>query len=154
MVLRALAIIISLAVSPAAFAQQEPCGPAAFREAVATAGATISGLHEKNAAIFQENLRKLRVANNWQEAEYLANAAPFVKDDTIASLDSANQTLLTEVRSLDASNATSDSGRCAMLAELKLAMQKVVANTAAKWDHMQDKLGRASMQPIQAGFSR
>ena len=41
-----------------------------------------------------------------------------------------------------------------MLTELKAAMEKVVANTSAKWEHMLDKLNRASMRPIQAGFSR
>ncbi len=152
MVLRALAILVLLAACPAAFAQQ--CDPAAFREAVASASATISGLHEKNAGAFQENLQKLRVRNNWQEAEYLANASPLVQDETTASLDAANQALLNKVRSLDAANASTEAGRCAMLVELKGAMEKVVANTAAKWDHMLDKVGRASMQPIQAGFTR
>jgi hypothetical protein len=152
MVLRALAILILAAVSPAAFAQQ--CDPAAFREAVASASAAISGLQEKNAAVFQENLQKLRVRNNWQEAEFLANATPFVKDETTASLDAANQALLNKVHSLDAANASTESGRCTMLGELKSAMEKVVANTAAKWEHMLDKSGHASIQPIQAGFTR
>jgi hypothetical protein len=152
MVLRALAILISVAASPAAFAQQ--CDPAAFREAVAAASATISGLHAKNAGVFQENLQKLRVRNNWQNAEYLANAAPLVKDETTAALDAANQALLAKVHSLDEASASTEPGRCVMLAELKGAMEKVVANTAAKWDHMFDKLNRASVQPIQAGFNR
>ncbi len=154
MVLRALAIIISIAACPPAFAQQGQCDPAAFREAVASASATITQLHEKNGRLFQENLSKLRAVNNWQEAEYLANAAPFVKDETTASFDAANQALLTKVQSFDAAGANTEPGRCAMLNELKGAMEKVVANTAAKWDHMLDKLNRASVRPIQAGFTR
>lgn len=154
MMLRALAIVIPIAACPAAFAQQGQCDPAAFREAVASASATITLLHEKNGKVFQENLQKLRVLNNWQEAEYLANAAPFVKDETTVSLDAANQALLTKVQSLDAANANTGPGRCAMLDELKGAMEKVVANTAAKWEHMLDKLHRASGGPIQAGFTR
>jgi hypothetical protein len=152
MVLRALAILIPLAACPAALAQQ--CDPAAFREAVAAASATISGLHEKNASIFQANLQRLRTQNNWQDAEFFANAAPLVKDETTVSLDEANQALLTRVRTLDAANAGTELGRCAMLAEVKGAMEKVVANTAAKWEHMVAKVNRASLQPIPAGFTR
>ncbi len=154
MVLRALAIVIAITACPAAFAQQGQCDPAAFREAVASASATITLLHEKNGKVFQENLQKLRALNNWQEAEFLANAAPFVKDETTASLDAANQALLSKVQSLDAVNANTEPGRCAMLNELKSTMDKVVANTTAKWEHMLDKLNRASAQPIQAGFTR
>jgi hypothetical protein len=154
MVLRALAILLLIATCPAAFAQQGQCNPAAFREAVAQASATLTALHEKNGGILQENLQKLRVLNNWQDAEYVANATPFVRDETTATFDAENQALLARVQSLDAAGASTESGRCAMLTELKAAMEKVVANTSAKWEHMLDKLNRASMRPIQAGFSR
>ncbi len=154
MVLRTLAFIVSIAICPAAIAQQGQCDPAAFREAVASASATITQLHEKNGKTFQDNLQKLRALNNWQEAEYLANAAPFVKDETTASFDTANQALLTKVQSLDAASASTEPGRCAMLNELKAAMAKVVANTTAKWEHMLEKLNRASVRPIQASFAR
>jgi hypothetical protein len=154
MPLRTLAIIALVAASPAAHAQQGQCEPAAFREAVAQASATITVLHEKNGPVFQEHLQKLRVLNNWREADYVTKAAPFVKDETIATLDAANQALLAKVQSLDAAGAATDSGRCAMLGELKAAMEKVVANTSAKWEHMLDKVNRASIRPIQAGFTR
>ncbi len=154
MLLRTLAIVISVAACPAAYAQQGQCDPAAFRGAVAQASARITVLHEKNGPVFREQLQKLRAVNNWQEAEYLANAAPFVKDETTVSLDAANQALLTKVQSLDAAEATTESGRCAMLAELKSTMEKVVSNTTAKWEHMLEKVNRASNRPIQAGFTR
>ncbi len=153
MVLRALVILILCAVCPAAFAQQGQCDSAAFREAIAAASASITQLHAKNGTIFQENLQRLRALNNWQEAEYVANATPFVRDETIAALDAANQALFAKVQSLDAAGANTEAGRCAMLNQVKLAMQKVVANTASKWEHMLDKLARASAQPIRAGFT-
>ncbi len=153
MVLRALVILILCAVCPAAFAQQGQCDSAAFREAIAAASASITQLHAKNGKIFQENLQRLRVRNNWQEAEYAANATPFVRDETTATLDAANQAILAKVQSLDAAGASTEPGRCAMLNELKAGMEKVVENTAAKWEHMLDKVARASAQPIRAGFS-
>lgn len=152
MVLRVLAVLLLSAACPAAFAQQGQCDSAAFREAVAAASATITQLHKKNGKIFQENLQKLRALNNWQEADYVANATPFVKDETTATLDAANQALLAKMQTLDAAGANTEPGRCAMLSEVKLVMQQVVANTVSKWEHMLDKLARASARPIQAGF--
>jgi hypothetical protein len=154
MVLRALAIVLLIAACSPAFAQQGQCEAAAFREAVAQASATITVLHEKNGRIFQENLQKLRAVNHWQEADYVANATPFVRDEATASFDAENQALLAKVQSLDAAGAATESGRCAMLIELKATMEKVVANTSAKWEHMLGKVNRASLRPIQAGFAR
>jgi hypothetical protein len=153
MALRTIVLLILLAGYSKAFAQQGPCDPQAFREIVASASASITTLHEKNSKLFQEDLQKLRAASNWPEAEYLARATPFVKDETTASLDTANQVLLAKVQSLEAASAATESGRCAMLAELKASMEKVVANTAAKWEHMIGKVASASVQPMQAGLT-
>ena len=71
-----------------------------------------------------------------------------MKDETTASIDAANQVLLfAKVQSLDAAKADAEPGRCSMLAELKAAMEKVVANTAAKWDHMLDKVSAPRPTP-------
>ena len=129
------------------------CDQAAFREAVADASSSITQLHERNGKIFQENLQKLRALNKWQDAEFVAQATPFVKDATTASLDTANQELLSKVQSLEAANANTESGRCAMLAELKSSMAKVIDNTAAKWEHMLAKIAQATAQPLQAGLA-
>jgi hypothetical protein len=153
MTLKAIALLILLAAFSNAFAQQGPCDAGAFRDTVAAASASITTLHEKNSKLFQEDLQKLRALNNWPEAEYVAKATPFVKDETTTSLDAANQTLLAKVQSLEAANAATETGRCAMLAELKASMEKVVANTAAKWEHMIGKVARASGQPMQAGLT-
>jgi hypothetical protein len=148
-----LLILLSGAGSPAAFAQVN-CEATAFREVVAAASATITQLHEKNSKVFQENLQRLRVVNNWSDSDYVAKATPFVKDETTTSLDAANQALLAKVQSLEAANANTEAGRCEMLTELKTSMQQVVINTTAKWEHMLSKLARASAEPLQAGFTQ
>jgi len=153
MVLRALIILVLGVLSSAVSAQQAQCDSAAFREAVATASASITRLHESNGRVFHEKLERLRAQYNWQEAEYVANATPLIRDETTAALDAANQTLLAKVQSLDPAGASTESGRCGMLNEVKAVMEKVVANTAAKWEHLLSKLARASAQPIQAGFN-
>ena len=153
MLLRAFLIAVLSAACPGAFAQQGQCDSSAFREAVATASVAITRLQEKNGGTFQEKLQRLRTLNNWQEAEYVARATPFIRDETTQALDAANQALLAKVQSLDAASASTEAGRCAMLSDVKAAMEKVVANTGAKWEHMLDKVARASAQPIRAGFN-
>jgi hypothetical protein len=153
MAVRVFIILIFAAAGSQAFSQAQ-CDAGAFREAVASASASITQLHEKNNRVFQEKLQRLRTVNNWTDAEYVAMATPFVKDDTIASLDQANQALLAKVQSLEAVNADTETGRCAMLKELRVAMEMVVANTAAKWDHMISKLTMAATGPTQADASR
>ena len=91
MVFKALAIAVLTSASPAALAQQGQCDTAAFREAVASASATITALHEKKGKAFQEGLQKLRRLNNWQESEYVAKAAQYVKDDATAFFDTENR---------------------------------------------------------------
>jgi hypothetical protein len=153
MALKAIVLLLLIAGYSKAFAQQGACDAAAFREIVAGANASITTLHEKNNKLFQDDLQKLRALNNWPEAEFVAKATPFVKDETTISLDAANQALLAKVQSLEAANAATESGRCAMLAELKASMEKIVANTAARWEHMIGKVARASAQAMQAGLT-
>jgi len=149
----ALTLAFYSATGSAAFGQQA-CDAGAFRDAVASASASITKLHEANGKIFQENLAKLRTISGWSDADYVTKATPFVKDETTLALDGANQTLLAKVQSLEASNASTEAGRCAMLAEVKLTMEKVVANAAAKWEHMLAKVAQAAAQPVTAGFTQ
>ncbi len=153
MVLRALVTLVFSTVSSLALAQQDQCDPSAFREVVASASASITKMHEANTKTFQDKLQKLRTLNKWSDAEYLAKATPFVKDSVTASFDSANQALLTKVESLEGSKATSATGRCAMLNELKLSMDQVVANTAAKWEHIMSNIEQATAPPLEAGLA-
>jgi hypothetical protein len=149
----ALAACLLSGASSAAFGQ-DSCGPAAFRDVVTSASASITKLHETNGKIFQESLAKLRSLAGWNDADYAAKATPYVKDETTDALDATNQALLAKVQSVEAANASTEAGRCAMLAEVKLSMEKVVANTAAKWQHMLSKVAQASARSVTAGFTQ
>ncbi len=147
-----LVILCSVASTPFAYGQSSPCDAGAFREAVAKASASINEMHEKNSKAFQEKLQSVRVSNGWSEAEFVAKATPFVKDETTASLDADNQAILAKVQSLGANGSGSESERCSMLADLKSLMDKVVANTGSKWQHMMEKISTASGS-LQAGLA-
>jgi hypothetical protein len=150
----AAASLIFFAGTLQTLAQQTQCEASAFRETVALASASISELHERNNRTFQEELQKLRAANHWSEVEFIAKASPLVKDETTAAFDAANQALLAHVQSIEAGNVGSEAGRCAVLGELKAALDKVIANTSAKWDHMLAKLAKASAEPLRAGVTQ
>jgi hypothetical protein len=151
---RVYLIATLLFISGRAQADEAVCDRGAFREVVAGASASISKLHDQNNKILQERLQSLRAKFNWSETEFLAKAAPLVKDETTASIDQANQDLLAKVQSLEADKATTEAGRCAMLAELKLSMEKVIQNTVAKWDHMLAKTTEAAASSLQAGVTQ
>ena len=154
---RASGLFITVLLSsacPQAYAQQANCDTAAFREVVSNASAAITVLQQKNTKLVHEKLQRLRAAKNWSDSEYEANATPFVKDETTERLDTANEALLAKVRSLQESDAGSEAGRCAMLKEVTAAMVGLVANTAAKWDHMVAKLTKAETSSAQAEMSQ
>jgi hypothetical protein len=148
----ALSSLCALLVTSAAFAQSAPCDTGAFRAVVSDASASIVSLHEKNGRLLQNQLQKLRAAYGWNDAEFAVKAAPYVKDDVTISLDEANQLLLAKIQSFNAADAASSEGRCAMLGQLKILMQRVVENTNSKWEHMLDKASRAPEDRLQAGM--
>jgi hypothetical protein len=139
---------------PFAHGQQSSCDTGAFREVVAKASASINEMQEKNSKVFQEKLQGLRASNGWSEAEFVAKATPYVKDETTTSIDADNQALLAKVQTLGGNGAPSEPERCAMLQELKALMDKVVANTGQKWQHMLSKVSSAPAGSLQAGLAR
>lgn len=131
-------------------ASAEPCDKAAFQAAVAKASGAISSLNEENKKSFQNQLQALKMSAGWSDADYVAKATPFVKDERTTELDSANQALLAKVQTFSVGDAGSEESRCAMLKELEGVMGEIVANTRAKWDHMLAKVARATPTVIHA----
>jgi hypothetical protein len=128
----------------------QACDKAAFEAVVAETGGAISAMNAENKKLFQDKLQKLKVQAGWPEADYVANATPYVKDERTAELDAANQTLLARVQSL--SDAATADKACDALASLRAAMDEMVQNTRAKWEHMLAKVTQASAPgPVHAG---
>lgn len=130
------------------------CDPAAFREVVAKASASINELHDKNHKLLQAKLQRLQTVKGWTDADLPSKAAPFVKDDVTASLDAKNQELLAKVQTLQAGDPSQPDRCVAMVAELNGLMSKIVENTTARWDHMIGKASAASNAPMHAGALR
>ncbi len=135
-------------------ADEAACSADAFRALVAGTSAKLSRLNEENAKALQDQLHALRSKFNWTDAEFVAKAAPIVKDEATAAIDRANEALLGKVQSLDATGAATENGRCAMLGEVRRSLEQVIANTTAKWQHMLAKASEAGASSLQAGLGQ
>lgn len=144
-----------MVICPVNGAKAESCDKAAFENVIATVSGTISALNAEKKAQFQDKLQALKVKAGWSDADYVAKATPFVKDERTAELDAANQALLAKVQTLGGGDtAASEEKRCAMLSELRGMMDEIVANTRAKWEHMIAKVTQASSGQIHAGAAQ
>lgn len=149
-------VLVSLTASAKA---EDKCGQAAFAAVVSEAGAQLTALNDENKKSFHGKLQTLKVREAWTDADYVAKATPFVKDERIAAFDLTSNEILGRVQQLGQpgpgtvtasvaapiSTADTDTARrCAMLEELRGLMAQVVVNTRAKWGYMHGKLDAAS----------
>jgi hypothetical protein len=119
------------------------CDKAAFETVVATASATLTQINDQNKRAFLEKLQLLKAREGWVEADYVAKATPFVKDERIAAFDAKNQALLDQVSRLGGEEPPDEERRCAMLRQLKAIMTEVVVITGEKWTYMLGKVDAA-----------
>jgi len=150
----AAALLFSLAMIADARAQE--CGREAFAGVVSKANAELSAMNDANKRLFQEKLRLLKARAGWSDADFVALATPYVRDERIAAFDSENQGLLGRISQLGAPGQTvaslagvapsftaSTDNRCAMLDTLRQLIAGLVENTKAKWAYMTGKLDGA-----------
>ena len=150
----AAALLFSLAVI--ADARADECGREFFAGVVSKANAELSAMNDANKRLFQEKLQLLKARAGWSDADFVALATPYVRDERIAAFDSENQGLLGRVSQRGAPGQTvasltgvapsftaSTDNRCAMLDTLRQLMTGLVENTKAKWAYMTGKLDGA-----------
>lgn len=136
-------------------AAAEDCGRDALTGIVNEASAQLNSMNDANKKRFQEKLQVLKAKSGWSDADFVAKATPFIKDDRIAGFDAENRALLARVPELGGGTsvaslaaATPDvslngEGRCGMGSALRQLMNAVVENSRAKWTYMFGKLDAA-----------
>lgn len=146
----AAALILFLALMRGAHAAD--CGREAFSAVVSQASAELAAMNSAQKASLQEKLQLLKTRQGWSDGDFLAKAAPFVKDARITEFDQGTTSILARVSQLGApaslagmasSPATANDRNCAMLDELRALMAQVVENTRAKWAYMLGKIDAA-----------
>jgi hypothetical protein len=156
MLLRAGAAAFILSSLTLANAYAGECGREAFAGVVSEASASLSAMNEAQKQAFQTKLQLLKSQKGWSEADYLANARPFIQDERIAAMDAETKALLAKVSELGASGQPSPAlagvvasigpsadQYCAMLAQLRGLMAKVVESNRVKWAYMIGKVDAA-----------
>jgi hypothetical protein len=133
--------IAVIAISALSHNPARACEKAEFTAAVSEANTAISQMNERNKSAFQQKLQTLKTRHSWSDADYVANATVYVKDERTADFDARGKALLAEAGALGGGDATQD--RCAMLGKLKALLADLVRNTDAKWAHMHQKLDTA-----------
>lgn len=123
-----------------AFAQPAACSRTEFETAVSEAAQALGQLTQKNTPPFQEQLRQLKDKRNWSHDQFMAEAAPFVQDDSITEFDNRAGEHLDRINSMSSAGSSARTPDCRLLAELRANMKALVETQTAKWAYMFKKL--------------
>jgi hypothetical protein len=142
---RACAAVVALlvpGVAGSALSQTAPsagCAKADFEAVVDAAGAALRDLSQQNTPLFQGKLRQLKDKRNWSDDEFLKQAEPLVRDETVAGYDKKSEELVARIAGGGQGETAADPN-CALLASLQSDLELLVETQKAKWTHMLAKL--------------
>ena len=125
-----------------ALAQVAQCSKGDFEAVVDEAAASLRDLTRQNTPQFQAKLRQLKDKRAWSNDQFMKEAEPFVRDDAIAGFDQKSEEFLARITSGGQSQSASAKPDCALLLELRAAMQALVDTQRTKWSYMFDKLDK------------
>jgi len=144
---RACAVVAAVLVPAlvgAAFAQTAPsagqCGKADFEAVVNAAGAALRDLAQQNTPVFQGKLRQLKDKRSWSNDEFLKQAEPLVRDETIAGYDKKSEELVIRITGGGNQGEAAAAPDCALLKSLQDDLKLLVETQQAKWVHMLAKV--------------
>jgi len=144
---RGLHVLLSIAVLAGAAGAQaaEParCVRDDFYAAVDEAAAALRELNQKNRPEFQDRLRRLKDKRGWSQDQFIAEAAPFVRDSEIEAFDARSDEALRKITEMGQEGGRAKSPDCRLLAELRGYMQALVEIQTAKWTYMFGKIDGA-----------
>lgn len=121
-------------------AHAQSCTKGEFESVVDEAARALSALNQQNTPSFQARLRQLKDKRGWSHDQFMSEAAPLVRDETIAGFDQKSEELLGRITSGGQSGASGGEPNCALLAELRSQMQALVETQKAKWSYMFGKI--------------
>lgn len=140
--LAALLALSGASISTGSARAQGACAKTDFETVVNDAGAVLRDLNRQNTPTFQAKLRELKDKRAWSNDQFLKEAEPFVRDQDIVAYDQKSEELLNRITGGGQQAASSGGPDCAVLAELRAAMQLLVETQKAKWTHMFGKINK------------
>lgn len=127
-------VVALLCVAGPALAQT--CAKADFEAVVDEAASALSALHHQNTPRFQGKLRQLKDKRGWSHDQFMSEAAPLVRDDTIVGFDQKSEDLLTRITQGGQTGTAGAAPDCGLLADLRKQLGVLVETQKAKWTYM------------------
>lgn len=113
------------------------CSKVDFEAVVDEAGAALRTLAQQNTPQFQGRLRQLKQKRAWSDEQFLKEAEPLVRDDTIAAFDQKSEDLLARITGAGQPGRAPD---CSQLAGLRDSMTMLIETQKAKWAYMFERI--------------
>jgi hypothetical protein len=132
-------LLALLGAARVASPQTAACAEADFKAVVKEAGAALHELNTRNTPPFQAKLRQLKDKRSWSNEQFLKEAEPFVRDETIAGYDKKSEELVARITGAGQAE-TPAAPDCAVLAGLRADLRMLVETQTAKWTHMFAKI--------------
>ena len=129
-----------LAAAPVALAQSTSCTREEFAAVVDEAAAGLRALNQQRRPEFQNRLRELREKRGWSQDQFIAEAAPFVRDAEIEAFDARSDEALRKITEMGQEGTQAKRPDCRLLAELRSYMQALVDIQSEKWGYMFGKI--------------
>jgi hypothetical protein len=137
----AMAALVLGLLGPAPAAQAPACAKSDFEAVVNETGAALRALNQQNAPLFQAKLRQLKDRRNWGNDQFLKEAEPFVRDETIAGYDKTSEELVGRITG-GGGQVEAAAPDCALLGGLRADLKLLVETQQAKWTHMFAKIDK------------
>ena len=132
--------LAALVAATAVLAQAPPaCSKAEFEAVVDEAAGALRALNQQNTPVFQAKLRQLKDKRGWSHDQFMSQAAPLVRDETIAALDQKSEDFLQRITS-GGQVAGGKAPDCTLLAELRGTLKMLVETQKTKWAYMFEKI--------------
>jgi hypothetical protein len=125
-----------------ALSQGAACAKADFEAVVNAAGAALRDLAQENTPQFQAKLRELKDKRSWSNDEFLKQAEPLVRDETIAGYDKKSEELVARIAGGGGRSEADPAPDCTLLTGLQADLKLLVETQQAKWTHMLAKVQR------------
>jgi hypothetical protein len=117
------------------------CGKADFEAVVNDAGAALRDLTQQNLPVLQGKLRQLKDKRSWSNDDFLKQADPLVRDETVAGFDKKSEELVARITGGGGQAETASAAPdCTLLTSLKGDLKLLVETQQAKWTHMLGKV--------------
>lgn len=133
---------VVIAASIGAALAQPACTKTDFEAVVDGTSTALEALNGKNKPVFQDKLRRLKEKRGWSQEQFLREAVPFVRDEAIMAFDRKSGEFLDKIDAMGQGGGAARSPDCALLADVRAAMQALVDAQTAKWTYMFEKIER------------